>query len=193
MKVLALLASPRKNGNTEILLERVIEGAVHEGCQVETVNLHTHPVRPIDDCNECESHGSCTIDENDNYGMIIEKFLESDCIILATPTYWYSVSAQMKAFIDRWYCSERLMPGFHRKIRGKKVAVIAVHGEDDPAVTKHLFGQLQRSFQYLGLDFIGKVQGKALASGEMSRNKDVLEKAYKLGISIGKKKYYSAQ
>ncbi len=186
-----MLSSPRRGGNTEIFLNKVIEGIEIENCPVETVNLNDYPIKPIQDCEKCMQQGRCTINGSDNYDLLIQKFLEADCVLFASPTYWYSVSAQMKSFIDRWSCSLRMLPGFKEKIRGKKAAIITVHGEDDPTVTKQLFSQLQRSFQYMGLDFIGKVQGKAQARGEINNNKKALERAYQLGVSIGKKKYFS--
>jgi len=189
VKALALLASPRKGGNTEVLLSRVIDGITDEGGEVETISLSEYPVKPIEDCSICKQSGTCTIEGTDNYKMIIDKFLEAECVIFASPVYWFSVSAQMKSFIDRWSCSLRMMPDFQSKVRGKKVAVITVHGEENPTVTQHLFGHMNLSFQYLGMDFIGKVQGKAYEKGEIIQNHEALENAYKLGISIGKRQF----
>jgi len=191
VKVLALLASPREGGNTEILLNRVIEGITEENGVVETVNLCKLPVKPIEDCDKCDENGACTVKKPDNYENVIQKFIEADCVLFASPTYWYGVSAQMKAFIDRWSCAMKMIPGFKKKIRGKKVAVITVHGEDNPAVTKFLFNQMQQSFQYLGLDFIGKMQGKAYEKGRITENASAMKRAFELGLSIGSHKYYS--
>lgn len=193
MKVLALLGSPRKGGNTDILLRHVVNGISDAGGDVETVDLCENPVQPVGDCEKCREEGQCTIDSDDNYNWIIEKFINAECVLIATPLYWYSVSAQVKAFMDRWSCSMEIMPDFRNRIRGKKVGIIAAHGEDDPTVTKHLFAQLQQTFQFLGLDFIGRVQGKAYEKGSIIANETALEKAYDMGYSIGQRKYFQVE
>ncbi len=190
MKVLAIHASPRKNGNTERLLDRVIEGLQKENGTVEKISLIECPVQPITECPDDPDECGCSGQQNDYYSLLIQKFLESDCLILASPTYWYSVSAQLKAFIDRWSCSQRHIPEFMEQIRGKKVAVVTVHAEEDPTVTKYLFGQLKQTFQYLGLDFVGKVQGRGLDRGDVEDDTEAMNKAFKLGKAIASKKYF---
>lgn len=100
MKIIGIVASPRgARGNTARLLQVVLEGAESQGAEVEVVFLPGRTVLPCKACDTCHKKGRCP--QKDDFESIKEKILRSDGLILASPNYIFSVSAQMKAFMDR--------------------------------------------------------------------------------------------
>jgi multimeric flavodoxin WrbA len=100
MKVLSLVASPhRGKGNTAGLLELVLQGARHLDAETETIFLAGDTVSPCKACDSCHKTGACP--QKDEFEAIKQKIYEADALVLASPNYIWSVSAQMKAFMDR--------------------------------------------------------------------------------------------
>lgn len=101
MKVLAINGSPRKNGNTKLVIERVFHPLQEAGIETEFFQLGGKPVHGCTACGKCRQvkDGRCHI-KNDTINLAIEKMLEADAIILGSPVYFADVSAEMKALID---------------------------------------------------------------------------------------------
>lgn len=100
MKIISLVASPHGlKGNTARLLSHVLEGTKKEGATNETVVISGGNVLPCLACDTCHRKGGCP--QKDEFESIKERILEADGIVLASPNYIFSVSAQMKAFMDR--------------------------------------------------------------------------------------------
>ena len=101
MKVLAINGSPRKNGNTKLVIERVFHPLQEAGIETEFFQLGGKPVHGFTACGKCRQvkDGRCHI-KNDTINLAIEKMLEADAIILGSPVYFADVSAEMKALID---------------------------------------------------------------------------------------------
>ena len=104
-KVLIISGSPRKNGNTAALVERFAAGAADAGHEVEIIHLQEQKIGYCVNCNYCRNNKTdCVID--DDARKIVAKALDSDVIVLATPVYFYNVTAQMKTLIDRFFARE---------------------------------------------------------------------------------------
>ena len=101
MRILGIVGSPRKNGNTEILMREALKVARDAGCETELFLMSEKQVAPCDACGTCFEAGSCVIqdDMQDLYAMM-ER---ADGIILGSPVYFGSVSAQTKAIMDRMF------------------------------------------------------------------------------------------
>lgn len=97
--VLIISASPRKKGNSSILCDRFAEGAAESGHNVEKIVLSDKKIGYCRGCGACNSTHSCV--QKDDMAEILDKLIEADVIVLATPVYFYSVDGQMKTFIDR--------------------------------------------------------------------------------------------
>ncbi len=110
MKILALSASPRRNGNTERLLDRVIDGLESRGAVVEKIRTHDQDVFPCEGCGFCQREGRCRIE--DGFAPIREKLIGCDGVVFASPLYFMNVPARGKALIDRcqsfWVARHRL-------------------------------------------------------------------------------------
>lgn len=99
-KVLILSGSPRKGGNSDLLCDEFLRGAQESGNQVEKVFLRSKKVAPCNACYYCKnSGGKCAIP--DDMAEILDKMQAADVIVMASPMYFYSIGAQMKAVIDR--------------------------------------------------------------------------------------------
>lgn len=99
MGTLIILGSPRKKGNSETLVQAVAEGLESSGETVEYVRLNELSMRPCQGCGGCDKTGTCVIDDDlkDVYSLVDR----ADRIIMTTPVYFYTVSAQLKIFMDR--------------------------------------------------------------------------------------------
>lgn len=141
MKVVAFNGSARRDGNTAILVRRVLEELEKEGIETELVQLAGERIRGCTACRGCVANkdGRCTIDD-DVVNECIARMIEADGIILASPTYFADVSAEMKALIDRAGFVARANGGlFRRKVGAAVVAVRragAIHAFDS---INHLF------------------------------------------------------
>lgn len=98
-KVLGISGSPRRDGNTELLLKEFLRGASASGHETELLLLSEFKISPCTSCDSCQKNGQCIIE--DDMQSMYNKLLEADCIVFASPIYFGGVSAQLKSFIDR--------------------------------------------------------------------------------------------
>ncbi|MBI4188327.1 MAG: flavodoxin family protein [Chloroflexi bacterium] len=122
MKILGLSCSPRKSGNTAILVNEALAGAKKEGADAELFSLSGKEIKPCDGCQACVNTGKCHI--KDDMQTLYQKFIEADGIIFGTPVYFYAMASQAKAVIDRTYSLRR--PTF--RLVDKVGGVITVAG-----------------------------------------------------------------
>ena len=115
MNVLAVVGSPRKDGNTDILVSRIAEGAKAGGAEVEIVRLGELSVQECNGCHACWRGRDCSKD--DDMRRLYPKIMAADAIVLGTPVYWYGPTALMKAFMDRFVYFN--CPQNRPKIKGK--------------------------------------------------------------------------
>ena len=102
-KVLIMLSSPRKKGNSAALAEEIAAGAESKGAAVESLFLHGMKIAPCQSCYACQKKGSkgCAID--DDMQAIYPKLIEADAWVIASPVFWFTMSAQAKLFMDRCF------------------------------------------------------------------------------------------
>jgi len=176
MVVLALVGSPRKGGNTDVLVEQILAGSRINGHASEKLYLYDHEISPCIDCRNCKKGDYvCTLD--DEMQLIYPKIQEADVIIFGTPVYWYGPTGKMKLFIDRlrpFVASE--------KLKGKK-GVIVTPSAEGPEACEPLIQMFRMSFDYLGMEFSGEFLATAYEKGEIRENPEVLQSAYKFGAN----------
>ncbi|MHB8882079.1 MAG: flavodoxin family protein [Thermodesulfovibrionales bacterium] len=110
MKTIAFLGSPRKDGNTELLLNEAIRGIGTAGHTVRTFRLNLMKIRPCQDCGGCEQTGICILDDDMN--ALYDEIRTADRIILASPIFFFALSAQTKVLVDRcqsFWCEKYLL------------------------------------------------------------------------------------
>jgi multimeric flavodoxin WrbA len=102
MKILGISGSPRRGGNTELLLDKALEGARGEGAEVEKIILNELSFLPCQECGACDETGVCPIP--DDMQPLYKKLEETDGLVIASPIFFGSLTAQTKMFIDRCQC-----------------------------------------------------------------------------------------
>ena len=181
MKILALVGSPRRGGNTDLLVDALLEGAREAGVQAWKVYLADLQIAPCDGCRICRSTGECIHD--DDMSPLYDRLFEADVWVVGTPVYWWGPSAQTKLFIDRWY---RFAGDGRWRVRGKKAVLVSAFGDEKPDTPRHLVGMLSDAFAYLGMDFVGQVLVSASEAGEVAGNRAALDQARDMGRRVAR-------
>jgi multimeric flavodoxin WrbA len=177
MKVLGLVGSPRRGGNTDLLVDTVLEGATKNKHQTEKVYLYGIDIAPCVDCRVCKK-GNYECALKDGMRALYPKLEEADVIVFGTPLYWYGPSAKMKLLLDR------LRPYIaSKKLKGKR-AVLLVPSEEGADACSHVVGMFNLSFGYLEMQITGVLLPKASEKGEVKQQPHVLEEAKPLGKHI---------
>ena len=101
MKVLGITSSPRRNGNTDILLEQALIGAQGSGAEVELLPVRDLDIKPCDGCLKCTKDGQCRI--KDDMHLVYDKMISADGIIFGVPIYFWSMCGQAKVLLDRTF------------------------------------------------------------------------------------------
>ena len=181
-RILILKGSPREKGNSSTLANRVAAGAREAGAEVEIIYLHGLDIRPCDACDTCnETDGVCII--KDDMQAIYPKLLRADAIVLASPIYWFTVSAQLKLCIDRWY---GLQSTGWKRMAGKQVGVILTYGDTDLYTSGgvNAIHTFESMFRFLHMEIIGIVHGTAGDVGDVEKQPELMQQAYLLGQQL---------
>lgn len=182
-RVLVLLGSPRTRGNSAILAGRIAKGARKAGATVETVFLQGLNIAPCRSCYACQKPNSrgCAID--DGMQAIYPKLLAAEAWVIASPVYWFTMSAQTKLFMDRCFA---LLARGKDVFAGKRIAIAMSYGDADPFVSGcvNALRTFQDAFRYTGATIVGMVYGSAYGTGEIRRNEALLTEAEGLGKTL---------
>ncbi len=176
MKVLVINGSPRAKGNSDILCDEFIRGAEEAGHQVEKISLREKNIFPCKACYACFRTGSCV--QKDDMAEILKKAENADVFLLASPTYFLTMSGQMKVMIDR------LLPRWQGL--GGKEAYVIVTGHDGKKGLERNAEDLVRILENLGDRVRQVIWGEHVwQKGEVIGTK-AMEEAYLAGKGIGK-------
>lgn len=179
--IIILKGSPRQKGNSAVLAEQVAAGALESGAQVESFYLHGMDIRPCDGCDECIDTGACVI--KDDMQKLYPKLITADAIVLASPIYWFTYSAQLKACIDRWYA---LWNDQHDLFKSKVFGVVLTYGDDDLYTSGGInaIHKLETMFRFLQTNVVSWVYGSLGGVGDAQKHPELMEKAYRLGKKL---------
>lgn len=188
--ILIVLGGGRRGGNTAQLAEAFAKGAVEAGHQVETISLTETEVKGCLGCNACRYEKPCI--QKDGFNGLVPKIKEADLIVFASPLYFWTISAKLKAFIERFYCmaQEDADPPFGRYEKyPMKDSVLLMTAADNFFWT---FEQATSYYQFAVLNYIGFADKGMLLSGGCGdsngkpniKNTEHLEAAYQFGKSI---------
>jgi multimeric flavodoxin WrbA len=180
--VLILKGSPRERGNSSVLVEQVRAGAEAGGASVESFYLHGMDIRPCDGCDFCRETGVCVV--KDDMQPLYAKLLAADAIVLASPIYWFTYSAQLKACIDRWYAMWNFK---HDMFKGKPIGIVLTYGDTDLYTSGGInaIHTFETMFRFLKAEVVGMVYGTMMDVGDAEKQPELMEKAYKLGQQLG--------
>jgi len=180
-RILAVVGSPRKSGNTHILVSEIAEGAASKGATVEELFLGELAIGECDGCFACWKGRECSLD--DDMRDLYPKIIASDVIIFGTPVYWYGPTALMKAFIDRFVYFN--CPENRQKIRGLSAVVAVPFEEEDPETASGVVEFFQKSLAYLQIELRGQIIVPGVGErGAIRRKSERLQQAYDLGRTL---------
>ena len=181
--ILVLLGSPRKKGNTAVLANQIIAGAESVGSTAEKIFLHGQDIAACQACYACQRSDSkgCAID--DEMQPIYGKLIEADAWVIASPVYWFSMSAQTKLFLDRCFA----LPAYKKNaFSGKRIAVAMSFGDEDAfnSGCVNALRTFQDAVRYVGANLVGMVYGSADKPGEIKSNLSLMQQAEVLGKKL---------
>ena len=180
--ILILKGSPREKGNSSLLADQVAAGARAAGADVESFYLHGMDIRPCDACDACQgTDADCII--KDDMQTLYPKLRNADAIVVASPVYWFTMSAQTKLCIDRWYALEGPQGN---ALAGKQIGIVLTYGDTDPFTSGAInaIRTFQDMFRYVKANIVGIVYGSASKAGEIQNQQELMERAFKLGRKL---------
>ena len=176
-KVLILSGSPRKGGNSDLLCDEFLRGAKESGNDAEKIFIREKKIAPCSACYYCKDHdGACAI--KDDMAEVLDKMQAADVIVMASPVYFYSIDAQMKAVIDR--CVARW-----ENIPNKEFYYIMTSAEDSDTVmdcTLECFRGFAACLD--GAVEKGVIYGKGVYEKGSVQGKKVMQEAYEMGKAV---------
>ncbi len=176
-RIVVLVGSARKNGNTDMLARAFADGA-KEHNDIDIIYVADYTIHPCTGCNICHKNDGNTCFHNDDMELVYDKLKQADILVIASPVYFYGISAQLKALVDRLHNPVR--NSFHIK----KLGLILVGADLLPELFDSVVVQYELTRKYFGLEDIGKVLVRgAEAKGEV-HNTDGLKLAFELGKSL---------
>ena len=188
MKVLGIAGSPRRNGNTDLLLAEVMKGAAIKGAEVKTIILSNLNISPCQHCDSCLKTGECKI--QDDMQRIYSEMEQADGIILASPLHFMSLTAQMKTMVDRcqtlWarkYVLKQLPLGSEP---GKKKGLfISVGGRKVANLFEPAMATVKALFNTLNITLAGSLLFPGIdEKGAIAKHPDALRQAFLAGQKL---------
>ncbi len=187
MKVVGISGSPRRGGNTEMLLDKVLEGAIGAGASVSKVILNDIDFKGCQECGTCAPDGICKV--KDEMQPVYEKIREADLIVIASPIFFGTISGQLKAMIDRFHASWVRKYILKRREAGKprKGIFLSVSGADKIEFFENAKRIVKMFFNTLGIEYAGELFcGGLEGKGAVNQKKEALDRAFELGAASAK-------
>ena len=179
-KIVGIAGSPRKQGNSTILLNHVLRGAEEKGAQrLPTIHLNDLTFKGCQNCGGCDDTGVCIL--KDDLALVYESLREANIWVLSSPIYFDGISGQLKLFFDRLFCFTK------KKLPAKRRAVFVIAYEDKKRDDYVKNMRVYQSYLSWFADFesseVLQAWGVA-AAGDVSKKPEFLEQARELGIRL---------
>ncbi|WP_406657470.1 flavodoxin family protein [Methanolobus sp. ZRKC2] len=183
MKVAGFAGSPRKNGNTDVLLQQVLDGAAEAGADVEKFYINDMDFKGCQGCDYCRTTEGCKL--TDDMTKAYDVISNADAIVFASPIYFFQMTGQMRLFLDR--CYALVNNDYSPRIEsGKKVVIVGAQEAPNVAtfikVYEEFSSVLQKFFEMDVKNIIVDVGHHA--PGEAKNNSELMEKARSAGVSL---------
>jgi multimeric flavodoxin WrbA len=187
VKVLGIAGSPRKNGNTDILLAEWMRGAVIKGAEVKTIFLRDLNFSTCQHCDACLKAGICRI--QDDMQKVYPEMEKADIIVMASPIQFMGITAPMKAMIDR--CQALWARKYVLKIpplgdkRARKGFLISVGGRKIPDLFEPTLVMIKTFFRIIDVTYVGELLYKGIdEKGAISSHPEALKQAFEAGQKL---------
>ena len=178
MNILILNGSPRHNGNTQLLAQSFAKGAEENGHKIEFISVDDVNINPCKGCNACFKNKDMLCVQHDDMAEIYAKLANADMLVIASPIYFYGISAQLKAIIDR--CHNPIRDTFHIN----KAALLLVGAATLPELFDAILTEYKLCLNYFKIEDMGHVFVRGVAAKGDIKNTDALKQAFDLGKSL---------
>jgi multimeric flavodoxin WrbA len=182
MKIIGIDGSPRKDGNTEKLVRRILAGAEEAGGRTEFLKLADLTINYCTGCGACRATGECVM--QDDMDRVYDALQQSDVIVLGSPIYAWQVSGTTKVFMDR--LCRVLTPQYESRLNGpKKIAFAYTQGNPDAEMFKTYLDYQEKVYPFLGFTLAGRIQAAGTrAQDDILAQQETLARAYSLGQEL---------
>lgn len=177
-KIIILTGSVRKGGNTELLAKAFAKGASEKN-ETEIISVADYKVNPCIGCNSCFNREGHKCFQKDDMQIIYDRLMSADTLVIASPVYFYGVTAQLKAVIDRLHTPMR------NDFNIKRLALLLTAAATIPEVFDAIKTEYQLILNFFNLESLGEIFVRGVKDKGDIINNPALEEAYRLGKSIG--------
>ncbi|TFF87975.1 MAG: flavodoxin family protein [Promethearchaeota archaeon] len=187
MKILSIMSSPHKDGNTAILMNKILNGlksASSIQLSIEKINLTDLNLKPCVGCYECMDTLYCKIcpDASD----VVKKIIESHLIIIGTPIFFFNMTSYLKLLWDHFIMITH--PKLQSKLFNKKFVLFTVAGSEYEDIAESFYRDAEETARFFNFDIVDRFKiGGFLESGEVKKDKSTLTKAFDFGKMLSKK------
>ncbi|MAG22353.1 MAG: hypothetical protein CL943_03570 [Candidatus Diapherotrites archaeon] len=178
MKIIAISGSSRE-GNTDAILKRILDGARENGASIELVRLRERNIELCDGCSSCEKTHHCHL--LDEMQSVYKKVFDADVVVLGSPNYFNNVSALMKNFMDRFnpYWEDA-------RLKNKKAVAVCVGGQSYDSI-KYCEQAIEQFLKICSMNLIEKIWVTADRPMEAKENEELMQKCFELGKKLAEK------
>jgi multimeric flavodoxin WrbA len=176
-RFLFLVASARREGNTELLARRAA-ASLPPSIEQKWLHLDEFPLRRFEDIRHHGGQNNMYPQPEGNEQLLLESTLAADDIVIVAPVYWYSLPASAKLYMDYWSAWLRV-PGadFRKRMAGKHLWAICVQSDEDPKRAELLLSTLRYSAEYMDMRWGGELLGNGSKPGDVLRDQQALAAA----------------
>ena len=184
MKAVGFTGSPRKGGNTEILVNEILAGASEKGAQTAVYNITELNIKGCNACYSCHDHIGCIL--KDDMQKLYAEISKADAVVFGSPVYMWQMSGQMKIFIDR------LLPFLNPEYsfkgdKGKDLILAFTQGQSDSASFMQYYESTGEMLEFLGFNIKGLIVAPGMnEKGSVLKQKDTLNRARMMGRDLFK-------
>ncbi len=190
VKILGVGGSPRKNGNTDVLLDNFLKGAESVGAETKKILLRNHSIESCIGCEACRKDGTC-IKFHDGMELLYPEIEECKALILGSPTYNYNVTSDMKTFIDRLYpyynFTNDRPRNYSSKLadQGRKAIVFSICEQSDIKEMGFALEAMEMPLEALGYEVVEKILVTGYFDrGAVSSDTVILKKTFEAGKKL---------
>lgn len=184
MKAIGIIGSPRNDGSTAVIVDKIIDGMNANGIESIKYCLGDMDINYCLGCKCCDEHGEC-IQVDDDMSILMDGIISSDIVIIASPSYWGDVTGQLKVFFDRStpYCN--MSDNGTQIPSGKKGIAVSIRAGRTIGENLHIIESIEHYFGHLGIETVGRFMAEGIdKKDDLLGKPELLEKAYELGLSI---------
>ncbi len=184
MKAICIVGSPNEQGSTAFLVRSIMDGMHAVGIDATMHVLGTMDIGYCDGCRECESSRRCVI--RDDMDALLAGILESDIVLLASPSYWGDVTGQMKVFIDRSLPLCNASTGDTPVPAGKAGVAVATRAGSSKGETQHIVDTFEHYFGHLGISPVAVLTAEGVGClADVEHDQAKIREGRELGMSLG--------